>query len=121
MKKTILVIDDDVELNEEISEILKDEGYDVKSAFDSAEGLKLINENKCDVILLDFKMPGSLDGIGVLKKIRGINIKSAIFLISGKPHIEKLLKDEGLESLIVKVFSKPFDVIALLDEIKKAC
>ncbi|OGF45714.1 MAG: hypothetical protein A2452_13310 [Candidatus Firestonebacteria bacterium RIFOXYC2_FULL_39_67] len=118
MKKTILMIDDDIELNEEISEILKDEGYDVVSAFDGAEGIKLIEKNTYDIILLDFKMPGHTDGIGVIKKIKKMKVKSAVFLISGRPHIEKLLKDENLESIVTKVLSKPFHVVTLLEEIK---
>ncbi len=112
------MIDDDIELNEEISEILKDEGYDVVSAFDGAEGIKLIEKNTYDIILLDFKMPGHTDGIGVIKKIKKMKVKSAVFLISGRPHIEKLLKDENLESIVTKVLSKPFHVVTLLEEIK---
>ena len=120
MKKTILIVDDDVELNQEIAEILKDEGYDVTPAYDGIEGLKLINENIYDIILLDFKMPGSMDGIGVIKTIKEKKVKSAVFLISGKPHIEKLLEAENLESSVVKVFCKPFNAEELLEEIKKA-
>ncbi|OGF48690.1 MAG: hypothetical protein A2231_00920 [Candidatus Firestonebacteria bacterium RIFOXYA2_FULL_40_8] len=119
MKKTILIVDDDVELNQEIAEILKDEGYDVTPAYDGIEGLKLINENIYDIILLDFKMPGSMDGIGVIKTIKEKKVKSAVFLISGKPHIEKLLEAENLESSVVKVFCKPFNAEELLKEIKK--
>jgi DNA-binding response OmpR family regulator len=79
----------------------------------------MLQKEKFDAILLDYKMPGNLDGIGVLIKIREKGIKTAVFLISGKPDIEKRLEEAGVKPLIAAVMPKPFDIEKLLLEIKK--
>lgn len=117
MPKRILIIDDDVELAEEMAEILRDEGYSVENISDSLEAEKLIKENVHDIYLLDYKMSG-FNGIELLKKIKEKESKSIVFIISGKPFIEKLLKEENVQDLVACVINKPFDVEMLLQKIK---
>jgi len=58
MKKKILIVDDDEEFCEEMSEILADEGYYVEQLFKGVKVIKLLKENKYDLVFLDMKMPG---------------------------------------------------------------
>lgn len=117
MAKKILIIDDDIELCEELGEILKDEKYSVDKAVNGSEGKLKIAAGSHDIIILDYKMPG-LSGIDVLKFIREKNLKTRIIFASGKPFIEKLLKEENVSDLVSTVIKKPFDINQLLKTIK---
>ncbi|KKR30443.1 MAG: hypothetical protein A2149_05135 [Candidatus Schekmanbacteria bacterium RBG_16_38_11] len=117
MAKKILIIDDDAELCEEMAEFLNDEGYSVQTALDGNQGEKLIRKNNYDVILLDFKMPG-LNGIDMLKIVKEKKPKPAVFIISGRPFIEKLLEEEKLTSVVDGIMGKPFDLEMMLKRIR---
>lgn len=117
MPKKILIVDDDTELVGELAEILRDEGYFVENTSDSLQAEKLINKNTYDLYLLDYKMSG-LSGIDLLKKIKENKSESVVFIISGRPSIDKLLKEENVHHLISAVIKKPFDVEVLLQKIK---
>ncbi len=65
----IVVMDDDAGTRMLVSQVLKKEGYDVKSAEDGAKGLELIREFKPDLVVSDVQMPG-MDGFTVLEQVR---------------------------------------------------
>jgi two-component system alkaline phosphatase synthesis response regulator PhoP len=69
VKETILLIDDDPDIVQMISYNLKKEGYDVHTASNGEEGVKLATTVKSDLILLDVMMP-KMDGIEVCETIR---------------------------------------------------
>ena len=69
MPKTILIIEDDKFLREMIAKRLREEGYDVSMAVDGEEGIKKIQGEKPDLILLDLILPG-IDGFEVLERMR---------------------------------------------------
>lgn len=117
MGRKILVIDDDTELCEEIAEILRDDGHSVDTAFDSMRGEELVKTNNFDTIILDFKLPG-MNGVELLKRIRNINPKIAVFLVTGRPFIERLLEEEKLDTVVAGVMNKPFDIGLLLGKIR---
>lgn len=64
--KLILVVDDEIGIRELLSEILTEEGYDVKQASNALEARQLYEEHHPQLVLLDIWMPGE-DGISVLK------------------------------------------------------
>ena len=119
MKRRILFVDDDKELSEEMIDLLGSEGYLVQAAFDGLQAEKLINNNQYDVILLDLKMP-NLNGTDLLKRLKRVDLKSKIILISGKPFIEKEIRKFGFLPMISGFVSKPYDVKRLLSTIKHA-
>ncbi|MBI3273081.1 MAG: response regulator [Planctomycetes bacterium] len=61
MSKTILAIDDDPDTIRMLDQLLRQEGYDVRTAPSAQEGLRLLDERPPDLILLDLMMPG-MDG-----------------------------------------------------------
>jgi CheY-like chemotaxis protein len=65
----IVVMDDDAGTRMLVSQVLKKEGYDVKSAEDGAKGLQLIREFKPDLVVSDVQMP-EMDGFTVLQHVR---------------------------------------------------
>src|SRR5947208_15531106 len=66
---TILIIDDDAALREGLAETLTDLGHTPRMASSGREGLAALSD-EVDAILLDLRMPGGIDGIEVLRRIR---------------------------------------------------
>lgn len=112
------MIDDDVELCQEMAEVLTDEGYSVETVADGSLGIDRLGAGSYDLVILDYRMPSS-DGIEVLRFIRKNGIDSKIFVISGRPFIEKLVKKENLSKQVTLIINKPFSIKSLLDNIKK--
>lgn len=65
----VLVVDDDLELSEQVSDFLAQQGLEVSRAGDGDEGLAMVSGQRFDLVLLDVIMPG-LDGFSVCRKIR---------------------------------------------------
>jgi PAS domain S-box-containing protein len=72
MKKTILIVDDDEALRDNLKDILDDEGYDLQTASNCAEALGLAAAEKPQVALLDLKLPDD-SGINLLARLRQIH------------------------------------------------
>ena len=125
MKKKILMIDDDEELCEEITEILTNEGYRVTTAFDGLNGNRLIEKYDYDIVILDIKMPG-LSGLDILEGIKGQDKELKVIVLTGRPLSKNLQeeqnyndKEESLLGLADGIIGKPFDIEVLLGKIKK--
>jgi len=126
MTKKVLIIDDDKEMCEEMTEVLKDEGHDISVALDGLEGKKLIEENHYNILLLDVKLP-KINGLEILKSVREKNMKLKVLIITGDPLIKKLLKEKkGYENkeedtlkLADAVIIKPFNIEIVLAKIKE--
>lgn len=73
---TILVVDDEPNYLIVLSELLRDEGYEVFTADSGQAGLKMARENDLDLVISDMKMPG-MDGIALLSKLKEFNQRSA--------------------------------------------
>ncbi len=81
MKKKILIVDDEKNIRLLLKEELTDEGYDVVLAEDGAVALRLIREEKPDLVTLDIKMPGE-DGLSILRKIRETDYDLPVIICS---------------------------------------
>lgn len=66
---TVLVCDDDKEIVEAIEIYLSQEGYQILKAYDGEQALKVLSEEKVDLLVIDVMMP-RLDGIRATLKIR---------------------------------------------------
>jgi DNA-binding response OmpR family regulator len=117
MTKNILIIDDDTELCEELSQILQDQGYLVDLAYDGLSGEKKIEQKPFDIVILDYKLPGE-NGGEVLRKIKAKKPELSVFVVSGRPQLEKYLAEEKLIGLVAGVMNKPFNVEVLLEKLK---
>ncbi|WP_068544395.1 response regulator transcription factor [Thalassotalea crassostreae] len=114
MNKQLLIIDDDNELVELLSEYLGSEGYDVTSCLDGLSGLEQAKKQSYDLILLDVMMPG-LNGFEVLKAL-GDNFSTPVLMLTAKDDdYDKIL---GLELGADDYLSKPYNPKELLARIK---
>jgi len=111
--KSVLIIDDDPELCAELAECLKAEGWSPRTATDSQRGASQAATGAYRLVILDYKMPG-LNGIDLLKKIKSMSPRPAVIIMSGRPFIDKLLKQEGVSDLVDGFLAKPFEDRALL-------
>jgi two-component system response regulator ResD len=69
MKGKILIVEDEKKLSEIMSLYLKNENYDVKSAFDGEDAEEILEDNEFDLVILDIMMPKK-DGWSLLRKIK---------------------------------------------------
>lgn len=88
----ILVIDDEAPIREVLSATLADEGYDVKTARSGDEGLRMLEEFRPAIVFLDIWMPGSMDGLDVLKEARPRVNFCEFVMMSGHGTIETAVK-----------------------------
>ena len=116
-RKKILIIDDEPDIRDMVSVRLMANGYDVVTASDGEEGLKQVESQKPDLIIVDITMPG-IDGytfVKILKKDIPAARKIPIIVLTGKDRMEDLFKIEGVGDYLVK----PYESSQLLEKIKK--
>jgi DNA-binding response OmpR family regulator len=117
LKKKILIVDDSEYNVELISSHLVSEGYDVDVAYDGETGLKKINENPPDLVLLDVMMP-SVDGYEVCRRLKN-NDKTRfipVILITALSNPDDKVK--GFEAGADDFLVKPLNSIEMLARIK---
>ena len=113
-KKTVLVVDDEKPIVDILVYNLKKEGYNTLEANDGEEAIKIVMQNKPDLVLLDIMLP-KMDGLTVCKKIRH-NYNIPIIMLSAKDEeIDKIL---GLELGADDYITKPFSVRELIARVK---
>ena len=113
-QSTIALIDDDRNIVTSVSLLLQSEGFKVISAHDGEDGFDLIQKQKPDLAILDIKMP-RMDGIELLKKLRGHTNMPIIMLTSKDDEIDQIT---GFRSGADDYITKPFSQILLLERIK---
>lgn len=117
--KQIIIIDDNEEFLNEISEALKIKGYRVNAVTTAREGLKLIKEDNPDLVLLDLKLRHTT-GFKVAETLREDKDIPDIPIIAMTGHFSKE-DQEYAESIrgIKTCITKPFDPEKLFREIEK--
>ncbi|HEY0970796.1 MAG TPA: sigma-54 dependent transcriptional regulator [Gemmatimonadales bacterium] len=81
---SVLIIDDEPNIRRMVGALLRGEGYEVRDAPDGAAGLALALDAEPDVVLLDLMMPGALDGIAVLARLREERPEIPVVMMSGR-------------------------------------
>ncbi len=87
MKKTILIIDDEPDIRQSMSDIFSDEGYNVITAEDGSEALNQLEKETPDLIFLDIWLPDS-DGLKLLPGLKKEHPQVPVIMISGHGTIE---------------------------------
>ena len=114
---TILVIDDDERVREGCRKVLTREGYEVSIADCGEDGLKMIERQHYDIILLDLMMP-SLSGFDVLAHVKSLHPDTVIIVISGYATVENSI--EAMKKGAFDFIPKPFSPEQLRVLTKKA-
>ena len=115
----ILIVDDEKDIRELVSDILMDEGFIMRKASNSDETFAEINKRAPDLIILDIWLKESkLDGIDILKAVRRDNPDIPVVIISGHGNIE--IAVAAVKQGAYDFIEKPFNIDQLMVVITRA-
>jgi two-component system nitrogen regulation response regulator NtrX len=114
MFPSVLIVDDEPSILQSLSGLLSDEGFEVTTAANGYEALKIIDTESPDLVLLDIWMPG-IDGIETLKEIKKGNPTIQVIIITGHGTIETAVNATklGAYDLIEKPLSIDKVIVAI--------
>lgn len=111
----ILIVDDEVDICDNLSDILTDFGYLVDTAQDPLIALKLVEENHYDIVLLDLRMPG-MDGLEIYRRIKRISAGTAALIITAYASSETA--KSALAAGACQLIAKPVNIQSLLNLVR---
>ncbi len=115
MAKNILIVDDEPTLVKGLRfNLEQQEGYNIDVAYDGEEALKIFDQNKHNLVLLDLMLP-KVDGMEVCQKIRSLCDVPIIMLSAKGEDMDKIM---GLEYGADDYITKPFNMLELKARIK---
>jgi two-component system NtrC family response regulator len=114
---TILVVDDEPNYLIVLSELLKEEGFEVLTAQRGEDGLKIVEETDLDLVLTDMRMQG-MDGLELLSAIKKYNKDLPVIMITAFGEVEKAVV--AMKAGAYNYLAKPFNNEELLVNIRKA-
>jgi len=114
----ILIVDDDKDMRFILSDVLENEGYKTIAVEDGSKALKEIEKHTFDLILLDFKIPGVMDGMQILEKVKQIDKEIIVIMITAYGEIKKAVQAMKLGAF--DYITKPFDNEELILVVKRA-
>jgi len=118
MKPRILIVDDEKEFVDSLSERLTIRGYDVTTAPSGEDALEKVKRYNFDVVILDVKMPG-IDGIETLREIKKMKPLTEVIMLTGDASLETAIK--GMQLGALDYFMKPVIPEELVFKINKGC
>ncbi|MBY6916572.1 response regulator transcription factor [Clostridium botulinum] len=114
MKKSILIVEDELKIRFLIRDYLLKDGFNIFEASDGEEGLFQFSKEKIDLIILDIMMP-KMNGLEMLEKLREVSNVPVIFLTAKGEEEDKL---EGYEFGADDYMTKPFSPKVLVAKVK---
>lgn len=111
----ILLVDDEAELTQTLTQILSLEGYEVNIAQDGNIGLKLAQENPYDLLILDWMLPHQ-SGLEICEQLRRQGVKTPVLFLTAKDTLDDrvLGLDAGADDYLIK----PFELRELLARVR---
>ena len=117
--KTILVVDDEVEIGRVLKKVLTLEGYRILVTTSGQSALSLLRKEQVNLILLDLKMP-RMGGLEVLKKVRAQKRKGGIPVVMLTAYGSVSSAREAMTLGAVDYLTKPFDLDAVKSAVREA-
>lgn len=121
MDVKILVVDDDEDSRNLIANVLHEFGYDVNSAGDLNNAIKLLKDIKYEIVITDKNMPGNNDntegGMDLLRFIKNESPETEVIMVTGYATIETAI--EAMKLGAFDYIHKPFSVKELKSKIKR--
>lgn len=116
--KSILIVDDEVNIVISLAFLLEKEGFQVQTAANGAEALQKYTDHKPEIILLDVMMP-IMNGYETARKIRSIDVDSATRILFLTARGTQEDRQEGYVSGADDFIVKPFDNEEILNKIRE--
>lgn len=119
MVHKLLVVDDEEEIRTKLKELLESQGYEVATAANGVDALKIIDERPglIDIVLTDFKMPG-MTGIELAEQIMRFDTKIVIITVTAFADKETAIA--AMRSGVSDFLDKPFGLTELMYAVRKA-
>jgi len=117
MTERVLLVDDEEEYLEIMSERMRARDIEVTTSTSAREALNMIATESYDAVIMDFMMP-EMNGIEALKVIKEKNPEMQIILLTGHATVEKTV--EAMKAGAMDLIEKPADLDALSEKIKNA-
>ncbi len=114
----VLIVDDEEDFLETIIKRLNKRQVDASGALSGEKALELLKEKTFDVVILDIKMPGGMDGIEALAEIKKIQPLAEVILLTGHASVETSI--EGMRLGAFDYLLKPIKLDDLLKKIAQA-
>ncbi len=111
----ILLIEDDPKLNQNIKEVLAEEGFSIESVFDGLLAEKLLNRKSYDCIILDINLPGK-NGYDLCADFRKTDLSTPVLMLTAFDELEDKIK--GYECGADDYLTKPFYMKELVLKVK---
>ncbi len=99
--KRILVVDDDEAIRTLLKEELTEEGYEVITASNARDALKLVEQEQLDLVVLDIRMPG-MDGLEALPRILGLKEGLPVILNTAYAQYKESFMSWAADAYVVK-------------------
>lgn len=113
----VLIVDDEKDFTELLSERLETRGFKTRIAFDGNEAISRLNEENADVVLLDVMMPGK-SGVETLKEIKNSWPITEVIMLTGHGTVETAI--EGMKLGAYDYLIKPTETEDLSQKITSA-
>jgi DNA-binding NtrC family response regulator len=113
----LLLVDDEQRFLDTTKILLEKRGVSTFIATNGLDGIKILDEHRIDVVILDVKMPG-LDGVEVLRKIKQRHPLVEVIMLTGHASVESAV--EGLKLGAFDYIMKPCNISALMDKVNEA-
>ena len=117
MKIRVLLVDDEEQFIEQLSERLKLRDYDVTACFSGEEAVEKLKQYLFDVVVLDVAMPG-LDGIEALRQMKSTRPLTEVIMLTGHATVESAI--EGMKLGAFDYLMKPTETDTLTHKINNA-
>lgn len=116
----ILFVDDEEDFRETLLKRMKKRKVNASGVSSGEEALEFLkqNENETDVVVLDVRMKGGMDGIRALKEIKTLHPRIEVIMLTGHASLE--VAKEGMEIGAFDYLMKPVDVDDLLYKLQDA-
>jgi DNA-binding NtrC family response regulator len=114
----ILVVDDEGDFLETLMNRLRKRNIGTIGCASGEEAVRLVKEHLFDVIILDIKMPGGMDGIETLREIKRIQPEAEVILLTGHASLETSV--EGMRQGAYDYLLKPIRLEDLLEKLALA-
>jgi EAL domain-containing protein (putative c-di-GMP-specific phosphodiesterase class I) len=117
IKARILVVDDETEVRNVMVRMLSNAGYEVCTAGDGEEALRLLECEAIDLIVTDLGMPKA-DGMTVLRTVRDKNLEMPVLLVTGAPTTESAIR--AVRYRATEYLTKPIELETFIEAVRRA-
>lgn len=118
MTESVLVVEDNRDLAENVADMLREEGVDVRVCFDSAGAEQLASEHGFDLALVDIRLAGMDVGLDLVPKLRRLSVHGEILLMTGNATLDSAI--QAIRRGVYAYVTKPFEPENLITLVKRA-